>query len=347
MIQPGTATQPGSAMPPGTAMPPGIAPQLPPGGVVPFVPKGPSRGWARDTALVARFELGEALRTRLLVVMLFLFVGAGALAAWGFSEMIEGIEHRTAEITGAPTTRRPGGALRRMRESASYRDLLRTFLRDEKKADYYAAQQPIVVFFGWAAMLFTPWLLLFTAADTIASEVSSRAIRYVALRTSRLSYALGKLTGQVVIMLGVTALSAVAFYLVAWASFEGFEHGATALGLASYWPRVVIFSLPFVGWSMFASMATASANMARIVALGGAVVLAILNGLAARNAWVRGDGATSNAIWDLVTYLTPFGHREGLAYPPGGAMPTDIILCVALTVVYFCAGFAILERRDI
>ncbi len=304
------------------------------------------RGFVRDTALVARFELGEALRTRLLVVMMFLFVGAGALGAWGFAEMVSGIEQRAAQVTGAPTARRPGGALRRLRQSRSYHDLLATFLRDEQKADYYAAQPPIVVFFGWAALLFTPWLILFTAADTISSEVASRAIRYAALRTTRLAYALGKALGQTVIVAGVSALSALTFYVVAWLCFDTFEYGATAMGLLSYWPRVLLYSLPFVGWSMFASMATSSANLARILSLGGAVALAILNGLAV-NAPVRGTGVVSNALWDLVTYLTPFGHRDGLAYPPGGAFLTDMALCLALAVVYFAAGFAILRRRDL
>ena len=40
--------------------------------------------------------------------------------------------------------------------------MLKFFLGDEQKAAYYADLPPIVVFFGWAAFLFTPWLVLFT-----------------------------------------------------------------------------------------------------------------------------------------------------------------------------------------
>jgi hypothetical protein len=153
-------------------------------------------GFARDTALVARFELGEALRTRALIVMLFMFVGVGALGAWGFSRAVEGVESNAARVTGAPTTRRPGGVFSGLKNSTTYRQALKAFLRDDEKADYFAARPPIVLFFGWATLLFTPWLILLTAAETIASEVSSRAIRYTALRTSRLAFALGKALGQ-------------------------------------------------------------------------------------------------------------------------------------------------------
>lgn len=303
------------------------------------------RTFVRDTAVVARFELAEAVRSRLLIVMLVLFVGGGAVASWGYTEMLERIEERAAQVTGAPTPRRPGGTLRRLRASRSYRDMLYAVTRDEKKADYYAAIPPIVVFFGWASFIFTPWLVLFTAAETIASEVGSRAIRYAAVRTGRLEFALGKLGGQAMILAGVTALSAVSAYLVAWASLDGFEHGATALGMLGFWPRIFVYNLPFLCWALFASMATASVNLARVLSLGGGVVLAILSGLSS-HPQLR-EGPVAAAIWDLVRLLTPFGHQDGLAYPAGGGFAGDLAACLALAAMFFGAGFAVLRRRDL
>ena len=45
----------------------------------------PVRGFVRDVGLLARFELGESVRSRLLLVMVLLFVGGGALGAWGYT----------------------------------------------------------------------------------------------------------------------------------------------------------------------------------------------------------------------------------------------------------------------
>jgi ABC-type transport system involved in multi-copper enzyme maturation permease subunit len=305
------------------------------------------RRFARDVALVARFELAEAARSRLLIVMVLLFVGAGALGAWAYTEVLERVEQNAARLTGAPTPRRPGAVMRRLREQRSYRDMLRVFTGSDAKADYYAAIPPIVVFFAWVSFTFTPWLVLFTSAETIATEVATRSIRYSVLRTGRLEFALGKAAGQALIVVGVTALSAVAFFLVALVALDGFEAAATAAGLAAAWPRVVLFALPFLGWALLASMLTSSANVARILSLGGGVALAVLGGLVARPPrWLRGNAAV-DVVRELLGYLTPFGHSEGLSFPPGGALASDIAICLALGTLYFAAGFAVLRRRDL
>jgi ABC-type transport system involved in multi-copper enzyme maturation permease subunit len=225
--------------------------------------------------------------------------------------------------------------------------MLRMFTGDDAKADYFAAIPPMVIFFAWVSFSFTPWLVLFTSAETIATEVASRSIRYSALRTGRLEFALGKTMGQALIVVGVTALSALTFYVVAWASLDGFEHVATMRGLLSYWPRVLVYTLPFLGWAMFASMVTSSANLARIIALGGSVVLAIVYGLTVHPPfWLRG-GVVLDSVRDLLGYLTPFGHNDGLQYPPNGHVPSDIAVCLALTALYFAVGYAFLRRRDL
>jgi ABC-type transport system involved in multi-copper enzyme maturation permease subunit len=308
-------------------------------------PSSPAAVFARDVGIVARFELAESVRSRLIVVMVLLFVGAGALGAWGFSEMVGRIEQNAARAMGAPVAKRPGAVVRRLRDSTSYRDMLRFFIRDDDKADYFARLPPMVVFFGWSAFTFLPWLVLFTSAESVAGEVSSRAIRYSVMRTGRLPFALGKAAGQGLLVAGVTVGAAVAFYVVGWASMDGFEPGAAAAGLLSYLPRVLLHLLPFLGWAMFASMVTASANLARIVSLGGAVALAILYGVAENHRAEAGPVAAT--LWDLARYITPFGHNEGLSYPPGGELLGDVAICLALAVVYFALGFLVLRRRDV
>ncbi len=299
----------------------------------------------RDIAIVARFELAESVRSKLIVVMVLLFVGAGSVGAWGYTEALRKIEENAARALGAPSSGRPGATVRRLRDTTSYRNMLRIMIRDDRKADYFARMPPMVVFFGWAAMTFLPWLVLFTSSESIAGDVSSRAIRYSVLRTGRLSFAVGKALGQLVLVAGVTVLAALSFYLVGWTSIAGFEATDTAAGLLSYLPRILLYLLPFLAWAMCASMLTASANLARIVALGGAVALAILGGWAEARRATAGPLAAS--LWDLLLHLTPFPHKDGLNYPPGGALVSDMAICLALTAVYFGVGFAVLRRRDL
>jgi len=137
---------------------------------------GPA-GFVRDVGLVARYELAEAARSKLLIVIALLFVAAGGLAAWSFTEVVSTVEENAARLTGAPAARRPGATMRRLRDSGSYQELLRRVMRNQQKADYFAAIPPIVTFFSWFAFNITPFLVLLGSAETIATEVGSRAIR--------------------------------------------------------------------------------------------------------------------------------------------------------------------------
>ncbi len=316
-----------------------------------FVPGGPAavrprpRFSARDTLLVARFELGEALRTRLLLVMVLLFVGGGGFSAWGFSKFIAQMENVSAQALGAPGSKQAGSQLGRLRHTPMYRTLMRAVSGDEQKAAYMASLPPMVLFYAWMTLAFTPWLVLLTSADTIAAEVASRSIRYTALRTGRLEYAVGKLIGQTVIVAAVIGLAGITFYVVSWIFMAGFAHGEMARGILSYAPLVLAHALPFVGFALFASMVMSSANAARALALGGMSILGILYGLS-RAEELR-TGSVSNALWDLAAYLSPFGHTDGLLYPGGAAFWTDLTICLALTAVYFGVGFAWLRKRDL
>jgi ABC-type transport system involved in multi-copper enzyme maturation permease subunit len=302
--------------------------------------------FARDVFLVARYELSEALRTRLLLVMLVLFVVGGALGAWGFTKFVEGMEAQTSRMLGLPRGERPGETLRMLQKTPFYRGILRAAVSDPKKADYLATLPPIVVFFGWASMMFLPWLVLFTSADTIATEVSSRAIRYAALRTTRLAYALGKALGQAAIVLGVTLLSGGAFFAVAWVTLSAFDLAATIAGILLLVPRVFAYALPFLAFALFASMATSSANLARILALIGTVGLAVLAGLCGENSPLR-TGSAAGVLLDVLSFATPFGHASGFSYPFDARFAIDLATCLGLAVAYFAAGYAILRRRDL
>lgn len=308
---------------------------------------GADNPMVRDILLIARFELAEALRTRLLLVMLLLFVGGGAVGAWGFATVVGKVETQSAGILQTETGSNPGQSIEILRNAPIYRSLIRAAVDDEQQADYIARLPPIVLFYGWASFMFLPWLILFTSSDTISTEVASRAIRYTALRTSRLAYALGKAAGQAIIVLGVTFLCAVTFFFVAWANLARFGVAETGFGLLGFVPRVFALSLPFLGLAMFATMATANANMSRVVAFGSAVLLAIVAGLAGDNSWLRDGNSTGKMVADLLGYFTPFGRSQSFIYPHGAVFFVDLVITLGLAVLYFIAGYALLRRRDL
>src|SRR5205823_14118931 len=101
---------------------------------------------------------------------------------------------------------RPGATLETLQGLPIYRELLSSAVGPGVAA-YLQSLPPMVIFFAWMALVFTPWLVLFTAADAIASEVATRSIRFTLLRTGHLEYASGKFLGQAALLAGVIGLS--------------------------------------------------------------------------------------------------------------------------------------------
>ena len=146
----------------------------------------------------------------------------------------------------------------------------------------------------------------------------------------------------------MTVLAAVAFYVVGWASMDGFEPGAAASGLLSYLPRVLLLpvAVPGLGDVRLDGHRQREPGADRV---------------AGRERWGWPSCTASAAeppggrrrtrrrprCGSSSAYLTPFGHNDGLSYPPGGELLGDVAVCLALAVVYFALGFMVLRRRDV
>ena len=304
-------------------------------------------GFARDVAIVARFELAESVRSKLIVVMVLLFVGAGSLGAWGFTEVLGKIEENAARVTGAPTARRPGAVVRRLRDSTSYRDMVRFFIRDDAKADYFASMPPMVVFFGWSALTFLPWLVLFTSAESIAGDVSSRAIRYSVLRTGRLPFALGKAAGQAVLVVGVTVLSAARLLPGGLGLPRRFrDRRAPPPGCISHLPRDPPLSLTFsrLGHVRLDAHRQRQPGPDRFPGrerwpLPSCTACPILDGPPPDRSWPRSGSWSATSRRLDTTRVSPTR--------PGALSWTTWRSAWPWLRVYFSVGFAVLRRRDL
>ena len=96
-----------------------------------------------DALLVARHEFAEAVRTRRLIVMLFLFVGGGALGAWGFTRFVGRFEAEAARVMATKTGDRPGHTIEVLRNAPIYRTMIKAAVGSEKKAEYLVGLPPM------------------------------------------------------------------------------------------------------------------------------------------------------------------------------------------------------------
>jgi len=286
----------------------------------------------RDTLLIARFDLAESLRTRRALALSTLFLLTAFGLAFAYTEAVE-------------TARRAIGderILQGVANTAYERLLLSLADGDRRVARFMAEQSPVALFLVKMATWFVPILVALTCAEGIASDLGSRAARYTLLRTSRLSFALGKLLGQALLVLVVLGASAVVFLMVAVSRTGGFDLVGAATGIVRFSPFVVSHALCFVALAALASQLVSSPAAARALALA-LLVAAFL--LLAAPALVRWLGLPSAFGW--VSELSPFSHH-GLAFAPHPAMrAAGALVYLCLASLFFGMGYLRLRSRDV
>ena len=210
----------------------------------------------RDTFEVARFELIRALRTWRAVALTLLFVVATTGAAFVFVGLLWVLEAELASTLGVPTTDRPGAMTGRLMESGELRRMLEAMIGEEDLVDAVLWHPVLALFHLWFCLLLGPFFATTSAAECIAVDNRTRALRFEVLRTGRLELVMGRFIGQVLL----TSIAFTAAVLGPWIVGVFFMVGNDPLHLAGslLWltPRALAFSLPFVGVGVAASQLT-------------------------------------------------------------------------------------------
>jgi ABC-type transport system involved in multi-copper enzyme maturation permease subunit len=318
----------------------------------------------RDIGLVAAFELREMLRSRRALAVLALYLLAAAFTAYVFVTVLERIQEATrnpaALITGAQDNApgRPGGrrggpifapspadkpsqGILTQRNSPFNRVIFSAVTEPEAR-EFLEKQPPIVLFFTLTSFIFVPLLIMITSAETIAQEHQSRGVRFVAMRTGRAEFALGKTVGQAAMLGLVTLLAGLMCLVIAAWKLHDFEWGAGLRSLLVFWPRVAVFGLPFLGIAMLCSMNTGSAMMARAAGLVGLAGLFVSHQLVEQFV-----DSLAGPLLVVLDFLAPYSHRDDLWSPSLNTVGPQLLVLVGLTLGYLCVGLIFYRRRDL
>lgn len=296
----------------------------------------------RDALVVALFDLRSSLRSRKALLLLVLYL-AGSMAATGvFVSILQQVERQAATALHVAATEHPGILTSRVMESPEVHSMIQGLVGDAELADELLQTPPLALFYGWIALSFVPILVTLTSSDAIAGEVDSGAARFALTRTSRGSWASGKLLGQTALMVAGLALGGAGSWVVGWASFTGFQGAATALWMLRLGSRACVSGFAYLGLVMGISLLTRSANRARAFALLALVAVGVLRALG--NAPPVHDFAPS--LVDGLLQLLPGSHVLDLWRPdPGRRLPAMLIL-LALGGSFFTGGYLRFVRRD-
>lgn len=296
-----------------------------------------------DTALVARYELAEALRTRLFQLVVLAYLCGVALSVWLQVTVLWVAESNVAEALQVPMSSRPGTLLPRLLANGAVRDALAPMVGGRDAAGALLDQPVLALGVGLTAMALLPAVLVFTASGTVSTEVRSRSIRFLLVRTGRTPIVLGKALGQ--LALGAVALTLGG--LVAWAMgltmMTGNDPAALFLALAARSVCAAAFALPYLGIAMATSLWITSPNGARLGAALACAATPVLGALLRHRA---GPDALGR-IADLLTLAIPTGSWNALWSTDPAVLAAAFGRSLLLTTIFLAVGLARFERRDL
>ncbi|MEO0600093.1 MAG: ABC transporter permease subunit [Myxococcota bacterium] len=296
----------------------------------------------RDVLLVGRFEILRALRTwRALALLVLVSVAMGG-GAYLFTRFVHLLENELAGQLGVARTEVPGAMLGELVTSDTYRRLVLQMFEDPTVQDWLLGLHPSALFFFGLSTLLVPFFAATASAETLAIDVQSRAIRFEALRTSRLDLVLGRFLGQLGIMTVAVFVAALVALLVTLAAMVVADPVGLASDIAMFTLRSWAFGAPFVGLGIAASQLTASPAWARVLAVGAVLVTWQL---AALGPWMSGELGVP-WLGDLLLLGLPQTWLDDL-WGPGGEWWVSLVVELALAIVVAVAPLPLFARRNL
>jgi ABC-2 family transporter protein len=290
-------------------------------------------------AIVARFECAEALRSRLALVTLLMYGASASIGSYLFLKTLAAVEETARETLsqalGADPASLPANLVR---EKAM--PLLARAVGDAEIGDQLLQMQPLSIFYGFLALNSVTLFVLATSTGSIAGDIATGASRFALVRSDRLSWTLGKLTGQATLLAGGLFAGALLTGLNGLLMESGFQQAT--------WPwlfrtsfRAWIYGVSYLGIFLGISMTARSTMRARLSALVVLIVMSV--GHSILDADLVQDFFPS-ARW--LSYVFPAHHQLALWSPDWA----QYLIAVASLCGIGAAGFALgqiwFERRD-
>lgn len=287
----------------------------------------------RTVGLVALFELYESLRSRRAIALLALYSIAALGASAAFIRTLDALRAQLG----------PSAAMAEsLVESEPFVREIGQLLGSIDLARSMVAIPPLALFYGWLALNAVPLLVVFTSSDAIASDRDSGAARFVLFRTDRLSWALGKLAGQLSLMVVGVALGAVVSLVLGRWLLRDFSLASNAWWMARFGGRACCYGFAYLGLALCASQWARSPGRARWFGM------ALLTGC-----WLLGDMLQAQVVVDKIPMLAsavfkllPAAHYEALWQPAFALRLRAMMALLAIGMGFFALGFVRFARQD-
>ncbi|OVE75678.1 hypothetical protein BVX97_03845 [bacterium E08(2017)] len=300
------------------------------------------RQFLRDMWVVGRNELAESVRSRRALVVLILYLAGSVLTCNIIVSVIHKAENSISKALQLPPSTSAGVVTDALWEHRPFRHAMVEVIGDRRVAMELFEVPPMAMIFSALAFFFTPMLVMLTSSTRISEELSTGSIRFVAVRTSRAAWCLGKYIGQALVLVVVLQLAAIGAWCVFRLRLADLDSLAMAQAMAVYAWKVWLYSLAYIGLALGVSQMTKSPNKAMSVGFLIWFVMAIVQSIAS---WQLKDDGSS--LWMFADMLTPMGHSLDMWRLDTAHQLQGAFFLLALGFSYFFGGYLFFARKDI
>lgn len=212
-----------------------------------------------------------ALKTKRLLVVALVYVGAAILGSLAYSYALREIESAALSAldqTGMDPIR--AAAAYTLTSNTAYTQLV-AFFAGASVEDLSASvlqSAPVPVYF-WASLTFLPFLVALTSFDLIQGDLNHRTLCYTTLRASRRSIVLAKFGAHLLMLTVVSGLAATAFVVMTTVMVESVGLGTTLPGMVRVWMFLIPVGSAYLALTALMSTLTKRAAAALAFAVGG------------------------------------------------------------------------------
>jgi len=287
--------------------------------------------------IVARFELLEALRSRLFIIVVSMYSAGAAIGSYVFLRTMAAAEtavrHELAQQSGIDPSALPPNLVREK--------LLPGVLGvvDPALKEALLSMPLLTIFYGMMVLNFVALLVLVVSTGTMAADLSSGAARYALFRCDRLTWALGKLAGQGLLLAAGLSVGALAAGLVGLGVDDAFEQKTWIWLLRTSVPAW-LYGSAYLGLFCGISLISRSPLVARALALFAWIGMGITHSL------VTSDFVNQKVPLRNLGYIFPGAYKESLSSHDWNTSLPAAAALLAFGAVCFAAGHALFSRRD-
>ena len=287
---------------------------------------------------VGLFELFGAMRSRRAAVVTVLYLAASLLGMNGTISALGKMEREISSVLRLEQAdgERSGVVSKTLWQSDGFKRMVRGIVGDSPVYDDISGRHPAELIYAWLSFLFVPLLTILMAANRIADDVHSGAVRYMITRVTRLEWSLGKYLGNAFLVAAGLLAGALGAWCVAAFRLSGADLPSLLAAMVCWGAKAWALSLAWLGLALGVSHVAKTG--ARATSIGVAALVAFT---AAASSLSR-----FGERFSVLARLFPSGVENSLWRASFAPVACASAWLLALGLLYLTAGYAFFAGRD-